>query len=114
MIFTEGTAERPQAREIRGLLWPLQPMPLFFFLSHKVSRLLVPFGMVAALIANLWLLDQPLYQLLFLGQANGQRALSSRLLEALSSQPAEQRTVGRRPQLKQLKTPPPPSVRRQD
>jgi cellulose synthase/poly-beta-1,6-N-acetylglucosamine synthase-like glycosyltransferase len=58
-----------QIREIRGLLWPLQLLPLFFFLSHKVSRLLVPFAMVAALVANLWLLDQPLYQLLFVGQA---------------------------------------------
>jgi cellulose synthase/poly-beta-1,6-N-acetylglucosamine synthase-like glycosyltransferase len=57
-----------QLREIRGVLWPLQPFPLFFFLSHKVSRLLVPFGMVAALIANLWLMDGPLYQALFIGQ----------------------------------------------
>jgi cellulose synthase/poly-beta-1,6-N-acetylglucosamine synthase-like glycosyltransferase len=57
-----------QLREIRGVLWPLQPYPLFFFLSHKVSRLLVPFGMVAALIANVWLLDRPLYQVLLVGQ----------------------------------------------
>jgi cellulose synthase/poly-beta-1,6-N-acetylglucosamine synthase-like glycosyltransferase len=50
-----------QLREIGSLLWPLRAMPLFFFLSHKVSRLLVPFAMVAALMANLFLLDRPVY-----------------------------------------------------
>lgn len=58
-----------QIREIKGVLKPFRPLPLFFFLSHKVVRLLVPFGMVAALIANLFLLDQPLYLALFIGQA---------------------------------------------
>ncbi len=41
-----------QLREIKPLLRPLRPLPLFFFVSHKLSRLLVPFAMVAALIAN--------------------------------------------------------------
>jgi cellulose synthase/poly-beta-1,6-N-acetylglucosamine synthase-like glycosyltransferase len=57
-----------QLRELRGLMSPFLPLPLFFFLSHKVSRLLVPFGMLAALIANLFLLGSPLYRLLFWGQ----------------------------------------------
>jgi cellulose synthase/poly-beta-1,6-N-acetylglucosamine synthase-like glycosyltransferase len=57
-----------QLREIKGVLHPFRPLPLFFFLSHKVSRLFVPFGMVAALIANLFLLDEPLYQTLLAGQ----------------------------------------------
>jgi cellulose synthase/poly-beta-1,6-N-acetylglucosamine synthase-like glycosyltransferase len=50
-----------QLREIGTLLWPFRAMPLFFFLSHKVSRLLVPFAMVAALVANLFLLNEPIY-----------------------------------------------------
>lgn len=58
-----------QLRELKGLLRPLLPLPLFFFLSHKVSRLLVPFAMLLALAANLFLLDRPLYQLLFAAQA---------------------------------------------
>lgn len=58
-----------QLREIKGVIQPFLPLPLFFFLSHKVSRLLVPFGMVAAYIANMFLLDRPLYRLLFIGQS---------------------------------------------
>jgi biofilm PGA synthesis N-glycosyltransferase PgaC len=58
-----------QLREIKSVLRPFLPLPLFFFLSHKVSRLLVPFGMVAALLANLFLLNEPIYQALFIGQA---------------------------------------------
>lgn len=54
---------------IRSLLRPLRPLPLFFFLSHKVMRLLMPFAMVAALIANLFLLRQPVYLALFIVQA---------------------------------------------
>lgn len=54
-----------QLREIRGLLAPLRPLPLFFFLSHKVSRLLVPFAMVAALLVNVFLLASPMYFALF-------------------------------------------------
>jgi cellulose synthase/poly-beta-1,6-N-acetylglucosamine synthase-like glycosyltransferase len=58
-----------QLREIKSVLRPFLPLPLFFFLSHKVSRLLVPFAMVAALIANLFLLGEPIYQLLLIAQA---------------------------------------------
>jgi cellulose synthase/poly-beta-1,6-N-acetylglucosamine synthase-like glycosyltransferase len=58
-----------QIGEITGLFSPFQALPLFFFLSHKVSRLVVPFGMVAALVANLFLLDSSLYFALFCGQA---------------------------------------------
>ncbi|MEO7144286.1 MAG: glycosyltransferase family 2 protein [Bryobacteraceae bacterium] len=58
-----------QLRELKGLLAPLSPLPLFFFLSHKAARLLVPFGMVAALAANFFLLGAPLYNALFCLQA---------------------------------------------
>jgi cellulose synthase/poly-beta-1,6-N-acetylglucosamine synthase-like glycosyltransferase len=57
-----------QLREIRGLLRPLRPLPLFFFLSHKLSRLLVPFAMLAALVANLFLLGSPIYRAVFCAQ----------------------------------------------
>jgi len=50
-----------QLREIKGLLWPLRPLPLFFFLSHKASRLVVPFAMVTALAANATLFRSPFY-----------------------------------------------------
>lgn len=58
-----------QLREIKGLLWPLRPLPLFFFLSHKAIRLLVPFAMIAALIANAFLLPSPTYIVLLCLQA---------------------------------------------
>lgn len=51
-----------QIREMRGLIRPFRPLPLFFFLSHKVLRLLVPFAMVAAFAANLFLLEATLYR----------------------------------------------------
>jgi len=57
-----------QLRELRGLLRPLRPLPLFFFLSHKLCRLVVPFAMVAAILANAMLLSLPLYRVLFLVQ----------------------------------------------
>ena len=44
-----------QLREISGLLRPPRILPLFFFLSHKAIRLLVPFAMVAMLAANVLL-----------------------------------------------------------
>ncbi len=58
-----------QLHFLRSLLWPIRPMPLFFFISHKVLRLLVPFCMLGALAANIILLGTPLYQVLFLLQA---------------------------------------------
>ena len=53
-----------QLREIGPLLWPPRPLMLFFFLSHKAARLVVPVALVAAALANLALLDQPLYRAL--------------------------------------------------
>ena len=53
-----------QLREIGTLLWPLRAMPLFFFLSHKVVRLLVPFAMLTALAENFFLLNSQPYRLL--------------------------------------------------
>lgn len=54
-----------QLREIKPLLKPLRPLPLFFFLCHKGLRLLVPFAMLGALICNLLLLNRPAYATLF-------------------------------------------------
>lgn len=54
-----------QMREIRTLIHPIRPFPLFFFLSHKALRLLVPFAMVTAFAANLWLLTEPFYRAVF-------------------------------------------------
>lgn len=56
-----------QMREIRGLLSPVQGWPLFFFLSHKVSRLVVPFAMLGALVTSASI-DLPFYRWLFLLQ----------------------------------------------
>ncbi len=57
-----------QLREIGGLLHPIRPLPLFFFLSHKLCRLLVPLAMVVALIANLFLFSSPVYLATFYAQ----------------------------------------------
>lgn len=54
-----------QLREIRPLLKPFRPMPIFFFLCHKGLRLIVPFAMIGAFVLNCFLLGQPLYQVLF-------------------------------------------------
>jgi poly-beta-1,6-N-acetyl-D-glucosamine synthase len=54
-----------QLREIRALLHPLRVLPLFFFLSHKVSRLVVPFAMLTAFAANAFLLFSQFYRALF-------------------------------------------------
>lgn len=53
-----------QLREIGPLLWPLHPLMLFFFLSHKAARLFVPAALVIAAVANLFLLNSPLYRAL--------------------------------------------------
>ena len=63
-----GSGNIQQLSELPRLLMPPRPLPLFFFLSHKVSRLLVPPAMFACFVANLFLLGQPLYNLLFAGQ----------------------------------------------
>jgi cellulose synthase/poly-beta-1,6-N-acetylglucosamine synthase-like glycosyltransferase len=57
-----------QLRNLPQLLRPLQPLSLFFFVSHKVVRLIAPFAMLAALVANLCLLGSTLYAALFLAQ----------------------------------------------
>jgi biofilm PGA synthesis N-glycosyltransferase PgaC len=53
-----------QLRHLRQFVRPWQPLPLLFFLSHKVLRLLVPFAMLAALAANLLLAGSPAYRAL--------------------------------------------------
>lgn len=53
-----------QLREIKPLLWPFRPMPVFFFLCHKGLRLVVPFAMIAAFCMNLLLMSRPFYELL--------------------------------------------------
>jgi biofilm PGA synthesis N-glycosyltransferase PgaC len=50
-----------QLREFGPLMRPPRPLPLFFFLSHKLARLLVPAAMLAMLIASLLLLSLPFY-----------------------------------------------------
>lgn len=50
-----------QLREVRELLWPPQILLLFFVLSHKGARLVVPPAMALLAIANACLLRIPLY-----------------------------------------------------
>ena len=52
-----------QLREIRGLLWPPQVLPLFFFFSHKVVRSFVPFFLLALAVSNSFLLGGTFYRL---------------------------------------------------
>jgi biofilm PGA synthesis N-glycosyltransferase PgaC len=58
-----------QLRHVRSLLSPLRALPLFFLLSHKASRLVTPFTLPAAFLANAFLLGAPLYTALFCCQA---------------------------------------------
>jgi len=58
-----------QMRYLRSLLSPLRALPLFFLLSHKASRLVAPFALLAAFVANAFQLGAPLYLSLFCGQA---------------------------------------------
>jgi cellulose synthase/poly-beta-1,6-N-acetylglucosamine synthase-like glycosyltransferase len=58
-----------QMRHATSLLRPLRALPLFFLLSHKASRLVAPFALLAAFIVNAFLLGAPLYIGLFCGQA---------------------------------------------
>ena len=53
-----------QLREMRPLLSPPRPLELWFFLSHKAGRVLVPWCMLAALLANVLLAAQPFYRYL--------------------------------------------------
>src|SRR5207248_885754 len=52
-----------QFRELMALLRPFRPLELFFFSSHKAGRLIVPWAMIVALIANFRLLDRPFFRL---------------------------------------------------
>ena len=62
------TGNFQQLSELKALLKPLRPGPAFFFLSHKAGRLIVPIAMIAMLVANLFLLDEPFYRNVFLAQ----------------------------------------------
>ena len=62
------TGNFEQLQEMKALLSPLRPGPLFFFLSHKAGRLVVPWAMLAMLIANAFLLDEPFYRVTFAAQ----------------------------------------------
>jgi cellulose synthase/poly-beta-1,6-N-acetylglucosamine synthase-like glycosyltransferase len=53
-----------QLRELVPLIWPPRPMTLFFFLSHKFARLIVPAALIVAAVTNLMLLSEPLYRFL--------------------------------------------------
>jgi poly-beta-1,6-N-acetyl-D-glucosamine synthase len=57
--ITAGNVE--QLFQIKGLLWPPQPLVLFCFLSHKAARLAVPLAMIALLVSNVLLWRLPLY-----------------------------------------------------
>ena len=59
------TGNFEQLREMKALLRPLRPGPLFFFLSHKAGRLVVPIAMLAMVISNAFLLDRPFYRVVF-------------------------------------------------
>ena len=59
------TGNVEQLREMKALMRPLRPGPLFFFLSHKAGRLVVPIAMLVMLVANAFLLDSPFYRIVF-------------------------------------------------
>ena len=59
------TGNFDQLREMTALVRPFRPGPLFFFLSHKAGRLVVPIAMVAMVVANVFLLDEPFYRAVF-------------------------------------------------
>ena len=53
-----------QLREIVPLVWPPRPLMIFFFLSHKVARLVVPAALILAAITNGMLLASPTYRVI--------------------------------------------------
>lgn len=77
-----------QLREMKELLFPPHWMALFFFVSHKITRLMVPFALACLALSNLLLLGEPFYlrlallQLCFFALAllGGWRRLSPSLL----------------------------------
>jgi biofilm PGA synthesis N-glycosyltransferase PgaC len=52
-----------QLGEIKGLLSPPQILPLFYFLSHKLLRSLVPFFLLSLIVSNVFLLHQTLFRI---------------------------------------------------
>ena len=62
------------AGDLQALLWtwrlllPWKGMVAVAYFSHKVLRWLGPWFMVVGFMANLWLLDVPFFQVLFIGQ----------------------------------------------
>ena len=59
------TGNFEQLREMKALMRPLRLGPLFFFLSHKAGRLVVPLAMLAMLVSNGFLLDRPFFRVVF-------------------------------------------------
>ncbi len=59
------TGNFEQLREMKALIRPFRPGPLFFFLSHKAGRLVVPIAMLAMLVSNVFLLESPFYRAVF-------------------------------------------------
>ena len=59
------TGNFEQLREMKALIRPLRLGPLFFFLSHKAGRLVVPLAMLAMLVSNAFLLDRPFFRVVF-------------------------------------------------
>jgi len=57
-----------QLRQAKSLLWPLRPLPLFCFLSHKGGRVLVPSALLALFLGNLLLWHSPFYRWFFWAQ----------------------------------------------
>lgn len=57
-----------QLREMRGLIWPPQPVALLCLASHKLGRLLVPIALVVMAVVNAVLWSDPLYRWLLGGQ----------------------------------------------
>jgi poly-beta-1,6-N-acetyl-D-glucosamine synthase len=64
--ITAGNIE--QLAALRELLYPLHPMVIFCFLSHKAARLVVPIAMVTLVVTNALLWRQPLYAAIAIAQ----------------------------------------------
>jgi Glycosyl transferase family group 2 len=52
-----------QLREMRGLFWPIQILPLIFVISRKTLRSLVPLFLILMALSNLFLLHIELYRI---------------------------------------------------
>ena len=76
------TGNFEQLREMKALMRPLRAGPLFFFLSHKAGRLVVPLAMLAMLVANLFLLDRAVLSRVVRAPARVLRARAARRARA--------------------------------